>query len=217
MCSALVMRVMFCFVFAHRHAAVAHQNTSLIRVRFSVCACAFYVCVPVCGRVERVPRYVTPCQKLPSFRWIPPPACPDLWLCRRSRSLLTQIWGCNRWQPQSLICGFRQELHKFLAIVATAGCSRDAFFGKFSSQSKLDTGSSTYWNATESSLRIILIYCNLIFTVLDFVSFESYSTSAMQFKECMFGCLASRIGPAASLRTAHPNDFTLPHWLQHKH
>lgn len=58
--------VLFCFCTPPR--AVAHQNTSLIKVRFSVCACAFYVCVPVCGRVERVPRYVTPCQRLPSFR-----------------------------------------------------------------------------------------------------------------------------------------------------
>lgn len=167
MCSALVMRVMFCFVFAHRHAAVAHQNTSLIKVRFSVCACAFYVCVPVCGRVERVPRYVTPCQRLPSFRWIPPPACPDLWLCRRSRSLLTQIWGCNRWQPQSLICGFRRELHKFLAIVATAGCSRDAFFGKFSSQSKV-----RYWKQHILKRNGIIFKDNSDLLQFDFHSFR---------------------------------------------
>lgn len=33
--------------------------------------------------------------------WIPPPACPDLWLCRRSRLLLARIWR------------FNLELHKF--------------------------------------------------------------------------------------------------------
>lgn len=44
----------------------------------------------------------------PPFRWIPPPACPDLWPCRGSCLLLTQIWGrlCVKnyiWQSPSFL------------------------------------------------------------------------------------------------------------------
>lgn len=56
----------------------------------------------------------------------PPPACPDLWLCQRSCSLLTQIWLSASDRVLSVDC-IESYISFVSGVVATVGSSSDSF------------------------------------------------------------------------------------------
>ncbi len=169
------MRIMFCFLsiclcvcfcilfLSVTLSALLLINTSpMYRLSMYVFLCVHaFMCVYLCVVERGCPAAWL--QPPPArFRWIPPPApppaCPDLWLCRRSCSLLTQIWGWlavrnNRWQSHSLICGFISELHKFLLPLPPWEAAVTVL-GKFSSQ-ELNFDIDKDW--TESNTETALI------------------------------------------------------------